>query len=40
LSIHENFETEKIGMYQDNGMHHMTFGIQLDYVFSSYMLRL
>lgn len=40
LSIHKDFETQKIWKFQDDGMHHITFGIQLDYVFNSYSLRL
>ena len=33
LSIHNTFKTESIRMQQDNGMHHISCGVQLDYIF-------
>ncbi len=33
LSIHNEFKTQSIRMFQDDGMHHISFGIQLDYIF-------
>jgi len=33
LSIHKSYKTESISMREDDGMHHMTYGIQLEYKF-------
>ena len=33
LSIHKSYKTESIRMREDDGMHHMTYGIQLEHKF-------
>jgi hypothetical protein len=34
LSIHRTYKTQSIAMFKDDGMHNMTYGIQLEYKFN------